>query len=129
MEELSCQEFSNGLDAAMQSHLEWVRRILRCAVLRTHPGQDVLNVGAHNLCHFDRWLSQNRSVLDSMDAQKAVTLELNHRVMHDAIREICVKMLAGEGGDEASLNSFETSQTLLIECLVHFKTLATQIGS
>ena len=36
------QDFVQRLDEAEQAHMAWSRRVLRCAVLRTSPGEDVL---------------------------------------------------------------------------------------
>ncbi|KVW96047.1 hypothetical protein [Thiobacillus denitrificans] len=35
--------FVAELDAAVEAHMNWTRRILRCAVLRLTPGEDVLD--------------------------------------------------------------------------------------
>lgn len=41
------QHFTLELDAAVQRHLEWMRRVLRCAVLRVAPGDDVTAADSH----------------------------------------------------------------------------------
>lgn len=129
MEEIQYDRFVSELDAAIQAHLEWTRRILRCAVLRTSPGNDVMKTEAHTLCRFGRWFTQNRNIFEALDMEKSRALEINHRSMHDAMRDICNDVLSGMAGDAANLSAFETTQTLLIEYLSHFKTLSTQIGS
>lgn len=129
MKEVEYEQFAAELDAAMQSHLEWSRRILRCAVLRASPGQDVMREDAHTLCRFGQWFSRNRFIFDALEAEKARALDINHRAMHDAIRQICNCILSNTACDEACLSTFETTQTLLIDCLAHFKTLSTQLGS
>lgn len=35
-------EFLELLDSAIESHLSWTQRILRCSVLHVSPGEDVL---------------------------------------------------------------------------------------
>ncbi len=129
MIEIIYEQFSTELDVAIQSHLEWSRRILRCAVLRTSPGPDVLSSEAHTLCRFGLWFGDNRHFFDKLDAKKARALDNSHQSMHDAIRDICNDVLEGRTGRVASLSTFETMQTLLIEYLSHFKTLANQLGS
>ncbi|HQT27196.1 MAG TPA: hypothetical protein PLK99_11495 [Burkholderiales bacterium] len=96
------QIFVTELDAAVQAHLEWTRRVLRCAVLRTSPGNDVMKPEAHTLCRFGRWLSQNRAIFDSLDVQKTIAIEVAHKSMHDAIRDICSKVLEGIPGEESA---------------------------
>ena len=117
------------LDAAVQAHLEWTRRVLRCAVLRVSPGGDVLNPEAHRECRFGKWMAQNRPLFDSLDANKAVALGHAHKAMHDAIRNLCEKILCGKPGEESDLGAFETSQTLLVSHLAEFKTLLVQSES
>ncbi len=129
MSEILYEQFSTELDAAIQSHLEWSRRILRCAVLRTTPGPDVLKTDAHILCRFGVWFIKNRFIFDELDAEKARALDINHQSMHNAIRHICSDVLENQPGSAASLSTFETTQTLLIEYLSQFKTLSTQLGS
>lgn len=129
MNEIQYEQFAAELDSAMQSHLEWSRRILRCAVLRTSPGHDVSEQEAHKLCRFGQWFAKNRFIFDALEPEKSRALDINHRAMHDAIRHICNDVLAGNPGDEASLSAFETTQILLVEYLAHFKTLSTQLGS
>lgn len=129
MTEILYEQFSAELDAAMQSHMEWSRRVLHCAVLRTSPGHDVLRTEAHNLCRFGLWFTKNRFIFDKLDAEKARALEVNHRAMHDAIRDICNDVLDNQPGNPARLSTFETTQTLLVEYISQFKTLSTQLGS
>lgn len=50
MLKIDFEQFVFELDAAMQAHLKWSRRVLRCAVLRTSPGDDVLKNEAYTLC-------------------------------------------------------------------------------
>jgi len=108
----------------MQAHHEWSRRVLRCAVLRTSPGDDVLREDAHALCEFGHWFAANRSQFDELDAERAVDLERNHVQMHAAIRNICRAILDGRPGNAEDLDTFELTQRPLIENLAHFKTLA-----
>lgn len=129
MSEIQYKQFSAELDAALQAHMEWGRRILRCAILHANPGNDALKSDAHHLCRFGRWFNENRYIFDEMDADKALSLYVNHQAMHDAIREICSNILDGKATDEAQLNTFETTQTLLIEYISQFKTLSIQRAS
>lgn len=124
MNAVDTESFAIELDAAMQMHLEWSRRILRCAVLHASPGDDVLNDEAHTLCRFGVWFSKNRSRFEAMDAELTLSLEREHQTMHDAIRVICRRLLEGSPGETADLNKFEATQHLFIENLAYFKTLA-----
>lgn len=123
------QVFITELDAAMQAHLEWTRRVLRCAVLRISPGNDVLDSTSHAYCRFGKWLSQNRAQFELLDSHKTVALEIVHKAMHDAIRDICNKVLQNVPGDESDLGAFETNQTLLVSYLSEFKTMVVQSDS
>ena len=115
--------FIAELDAAVEAHMDWTRRILRCSVLRTSPGEDVLAPVAHTLCRFGCWFISNRSHFEAIDAQAAQRVEAVHQTMHDAIRSICTDVLAGKPGESANLEAFEQSQSELLVLLAQFKTL------
>lgn len=129
MLDVALDKFVLELDSAVQSHLEWSRRVLRCAVLRASPGDDVLDDAAHELCNFGRWFVQQRANFDALDAERAGALAAEHQAMHDAIRRICSCVLAGQPGSAEDLGRFENTQRRLIELLAYFKTLAVGLGS
>lgn len=111
------------LDAAVEAHMNWNRRILRCVVLKTLPGEDVLDPLAHTLCRFGRWFAANRAHFEALDAAAAQHVDVVHQVMHDAIRSICSDVLGGHPGNPAQLDAFEQSQSELLASLAQFKTL------
>jgi diguanylate cyclase (GGDEF)-like protein len=111
------------LDAAVEAHLNWTRRILRCVVLRSTPGEDVLDPMAHTLCHFGAWFTANRGEFEALDAAAAQRLDTVHRSMHDAIRSLCTQVMGGRSGLSDDLDAFEASQGELITLLANFKTL------
>lgn len=125
MPELSPEtdHFVDELDAAVEAHMNWTRRILRCAVLRAAPGEDVLAPTAHTLCHFGGWFTRNRSHFEALDGAATLRVEDVHRAMHDAIRTICTDVLAGRPGQASDLDTFEQSQSELLGLLARFKTL------
>ncbi|MBW8311508.1 MAG: diguanylate cyclase [Rhizobium sp.] len=110
------------LDAAMDVHLDWTRRILRFAITREPPGEQMLSPDAHLLCHFGHWLAKARPELERLDAKRAQQLEALHRRMHDAVRVICSNILAGRSGDGDALAAFEEAQSGLVQRLANFKT-------
>ncbi len=114
--------FINELDAAVKAHLNWVRRVLRCAVLRTTPDDDMVAPQAYTLCQFGRWFASNKPKFEVLDPQKAQRLGVVHQYMHDAIRSICIDLLAGRGGESTDLDIFEQTQSELVNLLAEFKT-------
>jgi len=108
------QDFVHRLDQAAQAHMEWTRRVLRCAVLRTSPGEDVLAEDAHLRCRFGGWFRQYREPFDVIDAVAAERLDEQHRLMHGAVRSICQGIFAGTPGDPAALDTFERTQASVI---------------
>jgi len=115
--------FIAELDAAVEAHMDWTRRIVRCVVLRSAPAEDVLGHQAHTLCRFGRWFMANRSHFEMLDAPSAGRVEAVHQTMHDAIRSICSNVMAGRPGRETDLDAFEQSQSELLGLLASFKTL------
>ena len=125
MQNLSAETdtFISALDDAVEKHMNWSRRILRCAVLHTSPGEDVLAPMAHDLCQFGRWMAPNLANLEVLDAHDTKRLQLVHQAMHDAIRSICTDILSGQPGQSAALDQFEQSQAEMLGLLAKFKTL------
>lgn len=115
--------FIAELDAAVEAHMDWTRRILRCVVLRASPGDDVLAPIAHTLCRFGHWFTASRAYFDALDTEAAQRVETVHQSMHDAIRSICSDVLSGQSGQSADLQAFEESQSELLGLLARFKTL------
>ncbi|MCZ4312171.1 diguanylate cyclase [Comamonadaceae bacterium G21597-S1] len=116
------QAFVERLDQAAQSHMAWTRRVLRCALLRTSPGDDVLADDAHDRCDFGLWFRRNRERFDIIDAHTTLHLEAHHQRMHVAVRSICRGVLAGAAGDPSMLEEFERTQTAVVADLAHLKT-------
>jgi len=116
------EEFICELDAAVEAHLGWTRRVLRCAVLRSSPGQDVLAPDAHCRCRFGLWIGQHRARFDEIDEAATIRMFDHHKLMHDAVRNLCSAILAGVPGRVAELDAFESNQVALIDELAHFKT-------
>lgn len=114
--------FVAELDAAVDAHLGWVRRVLRCAVLRTSPGEDVLAPDAHLRCCFGQWLVQYRETLEQFDAAATKRTFEQHERMHDAVRVLCTDLLLKGQGRSADLDAFEASQTALVAQIAHLKT-------
>ena len=47
------EQFKNlltGIDRGIQDHLAWNQRLLRCALLRDPPGEDIVHLDAHQHC-------------------------------------------------------------------------------
>lgn len=120
---VATEAFIGELDAAVEAHMDGTRRIIRCAVLHTMPGDDVLDPLAHALCGFGAWFTENRMQFEALDPAAAQRVETAHRAMHDAIRSICNHVMAGEPGHPEELDAFEACQAELSGLLAQFKTL------
>lgn len=117
------QQFALELDQAMQSHMAWTRRLLRCAVLRTAPGDDdVVADDAHLRCPFAIWAGRHRQRFEQLDADAARRLDEHHRRMHDAARSICRRIVEGRAADAGELDDFERTQTSVVAELALLKT-------
>ncbi len=120
------EEFVVELDAAVEAHMEWTRRVLRCAVSRTSPGDDVLASDAHCRCRLGRWMAGHRERLGQIDEAAAVHMLNHHERMHRAVRSLCSAIMADDEGRATDLESFEASQRALIADLARFKTLVLE---
>jgi len=116
-------------DTAVGEHLGLMRRVLRCAVLQVSPGDEVLSPQAHTLCSFGTWFGENKVHFADRNFQAIDRIESVHQAMHDAIRSICIDVLANKPGQSDCLDTFEQTQSELIERLADFKTqlLATSV--
>lgn len=119
---MDIHDFVLQLDLASQAHLEWTRRILRCAVLRCSPGDDVLADDAHERCRFGIWFRGCRNQFDAIDRVTAEHLDQQHRLMHGAVRDLCHGILQGHGA-AAALPMFEVTQDAMVADLAQLKTL------
>jgi len=117
------EHFVAELDAAIQWHLDWTRRVLRCAVLRTTPGEDVLASDSHRRCRFGGWFESHLQSFEALDAASTARVTTSHRRMHDAVRALCTELLAIGEGSPAQLDLFEESQAALVTELAQLKTL------
>jgi len=116
------ESFIAEFDAAIDAHMKWTHRILRCAVLRVSPGADVMRPMAHTLCTFGRWFAANKVAFDLIDAGCVRRIEASHQTMHDAIRALCTNMMEDKPGKVADLELFEKSQSELLTLLANLKT-------
>lgn len=124
MKNVNFDQFVEHLDTAMQAHLAWSRRILRCAVLRTNPGEDALNQEAHTLCQFGNWLKEDNGIFIKLDKNETYALEETHKNMHDAIRNISSDIMNNKPGKTKDLECFETAQSMLYKHISYFKNIA-----
>lgn len=120
--------FVAELDAAVESHLKWTRRVLRCVALHESPGEDVLEPLAHTLCRFGRWFIQNKALFEKLNSTNARKIDAVHKTMHDVIRTICTDVLAGQPAKSTDLEIFEQTQSELIKLLAGFKTQLLNIS-
>jgi diguanylate cyclase (GGDEF)-like protein len=110
------------IDAAIEAHLEWTRRVLRCAALHASPGDDVLADDAHWRCRFAHWLEKERQTLKAVDAAATARIREQHEGMHAAVRRLCHDLLARGVASEADLDAFESAQKALVAELASLKT-------
>jgi len=114
--------FIAEFDAAIEAHTKWVQRVLRCAVLHEHPGEDVVSPIAHTLCSFGHWFSLNLSHFELVDLKGAQRITVVHKAMHSSIRSICQNIIDGKTGRSEDLDKFEKYQSELQLLLAKYKT-------
>ena len=121
--------FVANLDSAIDAHTDWTRRILRHAILRTRPGDDVMRAEAHRRCRFGIWFDREREAFLALDAQKTSRLDRVHRDIHVAIQRICDSIGTSEPGTEGDLDHFDASRSEFISILSAFRTLALRAAA
>ncbi len=103
-----------GIDAGVQAHLAWNHRLLRCALLRESPGDDMLRPEAHTICRFGVWLARERAALEAFDASLTAAIEDSHAAMHQAVRSLCAHNLRGEAAAPSTLKAYEEGQRAML---------------
>jgi diguanylate cyclase len=106
-----------GIDHGIEAHLAWNQRLLRCALLRESPGDDMLSPDAHSLCRFGVWLSNHRHELDTFDLALVERIAQAHRSMHDAVRSMCHQVLQGRAAVAADLQAYGKGQSTMVTLL------------
>lgn len=114
-------ELPQRLDEAMQAHLAWSQRLLRCALLGEAPAADMLEANAHELCAFGRWFGGVSGRLGRLEPVLVHHLDAAHGNMHRAVRELYRAVLENRQVDAYWFETFESSQAAMIEALTRLK--------
>lgn len=104
----------SGIDRGIEVHLSWTQRLLRCALLRESPGDDMLGPDAHDHCQFGHWLGKNRAQLQGFDAGLVDNIDQAHLQMHEAVRLLCEQVLGGRLASEPDLRAYEQAQSRMV---------------
>ncbi len=118
-EEIS--EMPQRLDEAMQWHLAWSQRLLRCALLGEAPAEDMLQANAHQLCEFGRWFGPISTRLQQIEPLCVHNLDVAHTNMHRAIRELYLAVLEKRHVDSYWFEAFEHNQAAMVQELAQLK--------
>lgn len=109
------------MDEAMQAHLAWSQRLLRCALLSEPPAEDMLQANAHELCEFGRWFGPISERLQKIEPVCVHNLNTAHSHMHRAVRELYLAVLEGRRVDSYWFESFESNQAAMVRELASLK--------
>lgn len=114
-------ELPMRMDEAMQAHLAWSQRLLRCALLGEPPAEDMLQANAHELCEFGRWFGPVSERLQKIEPVCVHNLDTAHSHMHRAVRELYLAVLEGRRVDSYWFESFESNQAAMVRELASLK--------
>jgi diguanylate cyclase (GGDEF)-like protein len=114
-------ELPMRMDEAMQAHLAWSQRLLRCALLGEPPAEDMLQANAHELCEFGRWFGPVSERLQKIEPVCVHNLDTAHSHMHRAARELYLAVLEGRRVDSYWFESFESNQAAMVRELASLK--------
>lgn len=109
------------MDEAMQAHLAWSQRLLRCALLGEPPAEDMMQANAHELCEFGRWFGPLSERLQKIEPVCVHNLDTAHSHMHRAVRELYLAVLEGRRVDSYWFESFESNQAAMVRELASLK--------
>lgn len=126
-EEIS--EMPHRLDEAMQWHLAWSQRLLRCALLGEQPAEDMLQTNAHELCEFGRWFVPASERLSKLEPVCVHNLDSAHSNMHRAVRELYLAALEGRQADSYWFEAFELNQAAMVHELALLKEQFVRSGA
>jgi diguanylate cyclase (GGDEF)-like protein len=118
-----------GIDRGIEAHLAWNQRLLRCALLRESPGDDVLRPDAHTLCRFGMWFSSHRHQLDTFDAALVQDVAQAHQRMHEAVRRMCECVLQEQPATLVDLQVYEQGQSTMVTLLNHLRELVAKAAT
>lgn len=104
----------DGIEQGIQAHLAWNQRLLRCALLREAPADEMAHLDAHRLCKFGIWFAHEFGRLEAIDAALVAQVDQAHAAMHAAVRAICERVLGGELASGADVATYETSQSTMV---------------
>jgi diguanylate cyclase (GGDEF)-like protein len=110
-----------GIDQGLQDHMAWNQRLLRCALLRENPGEDVLAADAHQRCRLGRWLLAQQPQLAHFDAQVLADLQRHHQAMHGAVRLLCQCALRSQPARLADLQAYEREQAAMVTAMTQLR--------
>lgn len=117
------------LDQAMQAHLAWNQRLLRCALLGETPADDTLQPNAFELCAFGRWFDGAHERLLKLEPECVRSLDAAHRSMHLAVRELCLASMAGRHAAAHWFEAFESNQSTMVRELAYLKECFVRSGA
>lgn len=106
-----------GIDRAVEAHLAWNQKLLRCSLLKESPGDDMLRPNAHELCRFGLWLAAFKPHLMIYDAQRVNQITFEHVAMHQAVSTLCSHALAGTVANVKDLLAYEQHQSAMVRLL------------
>jgi len=125
---MSLDALLQGIDSGIQAHLAWNQKLLRCALLRKTPGDDMLRPQAHLHCQFGQWFTRERTHLSEFDSGLVSAIDGAHSRMHDAVRVMCNAVLEGRGADPETLTAYEANQSAMIAGLVELRHRVVQFA-
>lgn len=75
------------LNRSVDAHYQWLVKMFRCAVGEDTSQPDIMDTGAHCLCHFGQWL-KNHAVIKNGEREYLHEIKQAHIKMHMAGREL-----------------------------------------
>ncbi|WP_149028959.1 diguanylate cyclase [Serpentinimonas barnesii] len=119
------EELLAGIDQGIEAHLSWTHRLMRTALLRESPGDDMLRPNAHHLCQLGRWLDVAHPALARFDSATTQAMLATHQKIHDAVRAMCLALLQHKAATAQLLADYESSQQQMV---AHLHTLRMQVS-
>ncbi|WP_233149019.1 diguanylate cyclase [Shimwellia pseudoproteus] len=109
-----------ALNNAIKSHYAWAAQLLCLTLPDASIDASLIAPSSHQHCRFSEWLRTSRHKVHFSDRQLISVIDINHRIMHDAARELMNAIIAKNASQQV-VNDYVLAQNNFILSLDKYK--------